>query len=107
MNLKTAQSLSYEQLRKAYREYLLETGLSKNTIQTAYSDTFYLWRNGSPGEFWSSVAADDFDSAAKAALSKELKQNSSCQNIYSIFLHHRFSQVQADILVQIRHHTHL
>lgn len=77
LDLKTAQSLSYEELRKAYREYLQKTSLSKNAIQTAYSDTFYLWRNGSPEQFWSIVVAEDFDNVAKEALYTALKQNSS------------------------------
>ena len=77
LNLKSAQTLSYDELRAAYREYLLELGLSKNTIQTAYSDTFYLWRKSSPEEFWAAVTADDFENAAKVQLTEALHKNST------------------------------
>ena len=77
MNLKTAKSLSFDELRNVYREYLYSKGLGKNTVQTAYSDTFYLWRKVGADEFWATIAADDFDVAAREALMNALKENTT------------------------------
>ena len=59
MDLKTAKSLSYDELRNVYRDYLHSKGLGKNTIQTAYSDAFYLWRKVGADEFWATISAAD------------------------------------------------
>lgn len=51
--------LSYEELRALYKKFLHSQNLSKATINTAYVDTFYLWRNGSKDLFWNAVTATD------------------------------------------------
>ena len=46
LDLKSAQSLSYDELRAAYREYLLKLGLSKNTIDAGWKTIFvWMWAN--------------------------------------------------------------
>ena len=77
MDIKTAQSLSFEDLRHSYREYLQELRLGKNTIQTALSDTFYLWRKAGADAFWAAVTADNFDDVVRSALTDALKENST------------------------------
>lgn len=37
-------ALSYDELRALYRNFLHSQNISKLTINTAYVDTFYLWR---------------------------------------------------------------
>lgn len=77
MDIKTAKLLPFEGLRRQYREYLQSAGLGKNTVQTAVSDTFYLWRKVGPDAFWAVVEATDFEVAAYAALLSALEKNSS------------------------------
>lgn len=69
--------LSYYELRALYRNFLHSQNISKLTINTAYVDTFYLWRKGSKYLFWNAVTAADFENVAKNALIKALSENSS------------------------------
>ena len=69
--------LSYDELRALYRAFLHNQAISKLTINTAYSDTFYLWRKGSKDLFWNSVTAADFENKAKHELIKALSETSS------------------------------
>ena len=41
----------FDVLRAQYKAYLITLGLSSNTISTAYTDTFYLWRRVSEEVF--------------------------------------------------------
>lgn len=77
MDINKAKSLSFDELRKEYKDYLQNAGLGKNTVQTAYSDTFYLWRKGSPDVFWAVVEAATFEESARDALTDALEENSS------------------------------
>lgn len=70
-------TLSYDELRALYRNYLHSQNISKATINTAYVDTFYLWRKGSKDLFWNTVTATDFENEAKNALIKALSENST------------------------------
>ena len=47
MDIDKMKALSYEELRALYRNFLHSQNISKLTVNTAYADTFYLWRNGS------------------------------------------------------------
>lgn len=69
--------LELNDLRATYRFFLKTKGLSKNTISTASTDTFYLWRKGSPELFWKVVTSDTFEVEAKATLIQALQKNSS------------------------------
>lgn len=70
-------ALSYDELRALYRNFLHSQNISKLTINTAYVDTFYLWRKESKDLFWNAVTATDFENAAKEALLKALTENST------------------------------
>lgn len=70
-------ALSYDELRALYRNFLHSQNISKATINTAYVDTFYLWRKGSKDLFWNAVIATDFENEAKNALIKALSENST------------------------------
>jgi len=69
--------LSYDDLRQIYKGFLHNQNLSKLTVNTAYSDTFYLWRKGSKELFWDSVTSVDFENEAKTTLIKVLTENST------------------------------
>lgn len=79
MNLNTnkLKALSYDELRALYRNFLHSQSISKLTINTAYSDTFYLWRKGSKDLFWNAVTDTDFESVAMDKLIKALSENST------------------------------
>jgi hypothetical protein len=70
-------NLSYDDLRALYKSFLHSQEISKPTINTAYGDTFYLWRKGSKDLFWNSVTAADFEDAAKIELLNALTKNST------------------------------
>ncbi len=70
-------ALSYDELRSLYREFLHSQNISKRTINTAYTDTFYLWRKGNKDLFWNVVASTDFENEANNSLIKALSENSS------------------------------
>jgi len=77
LDINKMKDLSYDELRALYRKFLHSQNISKLTINTAYVDTFYLWRKGSKDLFWNAVTATDFKNAAKEALIKALSENST------------------------------
>ncbi|HEM3654894.1 TPA: PD-(D/E)XK nuclease family protein [Streptococcus suis] len=77
MELNSMKALSYEELRALYKKFLHSQDISKATINTAYVDTFYLWRKGSKELFWSVATAIDFENEARNALIKALSENST------------------------------
>ena len=70
-------SLSFEELRALYKIFLHSHDYAKTTINTSYSDSFYLWNKGSRDLFWTVVTSTDFESMAKVALLKALSENST------------------------------
>lgn len=72
MTLIELKSLTLDELREAYRSYLLNTDLSKNTIQVSASDAFYIWRKSNKTTFWEIIEASDFESLAFFALNEFL-----------------------------------
>lgn len=70
-------ALPYDELRALYRNFLHSQSISNATINTAYADTFYLWRRGSKEIFWNAVNNTDFEIEAKNALIKALSENST------------------------------
>lgn len=77
MDINNLKALSYEELRALYRSFLHSQNISKLTINTAYADTFYLWRKESKELFWNAVTATDFENEARNALIKALSENST------------------------------
>ena len=76
MDIEGAKTLSYENMRKMYKEYLQSQELGKNTVGTITGDTFYLWNNGGKDLFWDTITADDFETTARDNLRTSLKNNS-------------------------------
>ena len=68
---------SYDELRGLYRSFLHHQKISKETINTIYTDTFYLWRKGSRELFWDAVNAKDFENEAKTVLTTTLSEYST------------------------------
>ena len=77
LDIKKMKALSYDELRTLYKIFLHSQDISRATINTAYVDTFYLWRKGSQELFWNAVNATDFENEAKGALIKTLSENST------------------------------
>ena len=77
MELNSMKALSYDEMRSLYREFLHSQNISKLTINTAYADTFYLWRKGSKDLFWNAVTDTDFENIARNELIKALSENST------------------------------
>ena len=77
MDIFKMKALSYDEMRSLYREFLHSQNISKLTINTAYADTFYLWRKGSKDLFWNAVTDTDFEDVAKNELIKTLSENST------------------------------
>ncbi len=77
MDIEYLKKLSYEDLRSLYLDFLKEQTISKLTINTAYSDTFYLWRNGSYEVFWDAVTAENFEEKSREKLLNILTKKST------------------------------
>lgn len=77
MDINKMKALPYDELRALYRNFLHSQNLSQLTINTAYTDTFYLWRKGSKDLFWNAVTDTDFENTAKNELIKALFENST------------------------------
>lgn len=88
MEINKYQNLSYEKLQQLYKNFLNKQNYSENTINTACSDTFYLWRNGSKDLFWNTLTASDFEKEAKSSLIKTLTEHSK-GNVDSLILSYR------------------
>lgn len=76
MDRSMVKSMSIDEIRNAYKMYLKNQNLSENTVNTSCTDTFYLWRKGSPELFWKTILSSDFETEARETLEKTLKENS-------------------------------
>lgn len=83
MDINKMKALSFEEIRNLYKSFLHSQDYAKTTINTAYSDSFYLWKKGSKELFWDVVTALDFEKAARDALIKALSENSK-GNVHSL-----------------------
>lgn len=70
-------SMDLGEIRAQYKDYLTAQGFSQNTISTASTDTFYLWRKVSSETFWNVLESDNFETAARTTLLNTLQANSS------------------------------
>lgn len=77
MDINKFKTLSLEELRVLYRSFLNSLNYKKTTVNTSYSDSFYLWKKESKDLFWNVVSSTDFESVAKEALHKALSENST------------------------------
>ncbi len=75
MDNETLKKMTYEELRTRYLHFLQRQSIRKNTVITAYTDTFYLWRKGGRELFWKAVESED--SEAREMILSVLKDNSS------------------------------
>ena len=69
--------LDFDDLRQMYRVFLVDSGLAKASIATAYTDTFYLWKNGGKELFWNTVLDGHFEDNARMVVKECLVKNSS------------------------------
>lgn len=76
MYINKMKDLSYDELRAIYKKFLHSQDISKLTVDTAYGDTFYLWRKEGKDLFWNTVASAEFEYTAKNELQKTLSEHS-------------------------------
>lgn len=76
MNIVDCKSMNLDELKAQYKNYLITHNFSHNTISTACSDTFYLWRKGSSEIFWKAVESNNFETDVKEELLDALRANS-------------------------------
>ena len=83
-------SLSYNELRNVYKEYLKTSNVSIATQNTALVDAFYLWRHGNKQLFWDVVLGGNFEEISKEKLGTLLQQNSkgNVSNLISGYYSH-------------------
>ena len=77
MDINKLKALPYDELRALYKRFLHSQSISQLTINTAYSDTFYLWRKGNKDLFWNTVTDTNFEDTAKNELMEALTKNST------------------------------
>jgi len=90
LDINKMKDLSYDDLRALYRNFLHSQDIAIATINTAYVDTFYLWRKGSKDLFWNAVTDTGFEKEAKDALITALSENSTgnVKSLVSGYLSH-------------------
>ena len=90
MDINKMKALPYDELRSLYKNFLHSQNISQLTINTAYTDTFYLWRKGSKDIFWNAVTNNDFENSAKDKLIKALSENSTgnAKSLVNSYLSH-------------------
>lgn len=69
--------LNIEDIQADFKVYLENNYSNKSTINTAYSDAFYIWKNRDKDIFWNVIESDDFEKVAKETLNSCLLENSS------------------------------
>ena len=75
MDITKMMELSYNDLRALFMRFLRSQDIQQSTINTAYSDAFYLWRKEGKDLFWKVVNAPDFEEEAKRVLSETLSKH--------------------------------
>jgi hypothetical protein len=95
---------SLEDIRAAYKTYLIGQNLSKHAIMTCLTDAFYIWRKQGADSFWQIIFSDNFETLAKETLLRLLHQLSSGNvesNVHGYLAclrrFSRFIQSEADI----------
>jgi hypothetical protein len=67
---------SLEEIKTAYKDYLNKQGLSRLTIQTALSDSFYIWKKRGSETFWNIIFSEDFEKLGERILLQTLREYS-------------------------------
>ena len=75
MDVSVAMNMTHDEIKSKYKEYLKLQALSKNTVQTASNDTFYLWKNESKELFWEKILSPDFETVYRAAMVESLSKH--------------------------------
>lgn len=75
MDINVLKQMTYEEVRSLYKSFLKCQSIAASTMSTAYTDSFYLWRNGNHDIFWKAVESSDSD--AKSTLLEVLRANTS------------------------------
>mgnify|MGYP001116986861 CR=1 FL=1 len=90
--IKEITTCSLDVVREAYKVYLYKQPLSKNTIITCVTDSFYIWRKQGSEIFWNIIFSNSFETDAKNTILQILRQQSNGNiesNINSYMAHLR------------------
>ena len=74
MDVRVAMNMTHDEIKSKYKEYLRLQALSKNTVQTASNDTFYLRKNESKELFWEKILSPDFETVYRTAMVESLSK---------------------------------
>jgi hypothetical protein len=90
MSIEEMKSLPLEEIKSAYRRFVVSQVVSPETVKTACSTTFYIWRKCSKELFWDIVISLDFEEKARQILLDLLKEHSTSKekNNVSGYLSH-------------------
>jgi len=88
MDINVLKQMTYEEVRSLYKSFLKRQSIAATTMSTAYTDSFYLWRNGDHDLFWKAVESSDKD--VRSMLLEVLRANSSgnSERLVSGYLSH-------------------
>ena len=70
------QTLSYDQLRIVWKDFLDKLDIAESTKNTMCTDALYLWRRNSKDVFWGVLLDDSFEEKAKKYITETLRKNS-------------------------------
>ena len=70
------QSLSYEELRIRWKNYVATLDVNESTKNTMCTDALYLFRRNNKDLFWQVVLAENFEESAKINIINTLQRNS-------------------------------
>lgn len=85
MDVEKLKAKTFDEIRVLYKTFLNNQNISESTVNTAYSDTFYLWRKGSQELFWDTVTSPDFEEIAKNRMKVYLEKHSTSNIDRSVF----------------------
>ena len=77
MSIAILRELTYKELQGWFRHRMELKGWNKGTIDTYYSDAFYVWRKESPEVFWKLIESKNFKAEAEEKIQILLLKYSS------------------------------
>lgn len=77
MSIAVLKKFTYKELQEWFRNQMELKGWNKGTIDTYYSDAFYVWRKENPEAFWKLVDSNNFKIEAEEKIQNLLLRYSS------------------------------
>lgn len=77
MSIAILKEFTYKELQGWFRHRMELKGWNKGTIDTYYSDAFYVWRKETPEAFWKLIESTNFKAEAEEKIQSLLLKYSS------------------------------